>query len=100
MQSNVINLSDQAVKTEDLYLSDTIKYLVSIKDDIHDRSQIPHRDQVFQRVFDENPCDIQALKAAKAFAAFLYGRKRFILILMIYWPDLPTVINMIRRFLY
>ena len=47
MQSNVTNLSDQAVKTEDLYLSDTIKYLVSIKDDIHDRSQIPHRDQGF-----------------------------------------------------
>ena len=41
MQSNVTNLSDQAVKTEDLYLSDTIKYLVSIKDGIHDRSQIP-----------------------------------------------------------
>lgn len=70
--------SDAAVKTEDLYLSDTIRYLVSIKDDVHDRSQIPHRDQVYRRVFAENPDDLQALKFAKAFAAFLAEKKIFI----------------------
>lgn len=69
---------EEAVKTEDLYLSDTIKYLVSIKDDIHDRTQIPHRDQVYRRVFAENPDDLQAVKFAKAFAAFLAEKKIFI----------------------
>lgn len=66
---------DEAVKTADLYLSDTIKYLVSVKDDIHDRSQIPHRDRVYRRVLAENPNDIQALKFAKAFSAFLQEKK-------------------------
>ena len=70
--------SDAAVKTEDLFHSDTIRYLVSIKDDVHDRSQIPHRDQVYRRVFAENPDDLQALKFAKAFAAFLAEKKIFI----------------------
>ena len=69
---------DEAPKTEDLYLSDTIRYLVSIKDDIHDRSQIPHRDQVYRRVFAENPDDLQAVKFAKGFAAFLMEKKIFI----------------------
>ena len=67
-----------AVKTEDLYFSDTIRYLVSIKDDIHDRSQIPHRDQVYRRVFAENPDDLQALKFAKAFSAFLQEKKIYL----------------------
>jgi formate C-acetyltransferase len=71
-------LCDEAVKTEDLYLSETIKYLVSIKDDIHDRTQIPHRDLVYRRVFAENPGDIEALKFAKAFAAFLREKKIYI----------------------
>ena len=31
--------------------------------------------RVFQRVFDENPGDIQALKAAKAFFAFVREKK-------------------------
>lgn len=70
--------SEAAVKTEDLYLSDTIRYLVSIKDDVHDRSQIPHRDQVYRRVFAEHPDDLQALKFAKAFSAFLAEKKIFI----------------------
>ena len=65
----------KAASTEDLYLSDTIKHLVEIKDSFHDRSQIPHRDQVYERVLAENPDDLQALRFAKAFKAFLTEKK-------------------------
>lgn len=71
-------LYGEAVRTEDLYLSETIQYLVSVKDDIHDRTQIPHRDRVYRRVFEENVEDIEALKFAKAFAAFLGEKKIYI----------------------
>ncbi|NCC68250.1 MAG: hypothetical protein EOM14_08690, partial [Clostridia bacterium] len=72
------NLCDEAVGTENLYLSETIKYLVSVKDDIHDRTQIPHRDRVYRRVLAENSGDIEALKFAKAFSAFLREKKIYI----------------------
>lgn len=64
-----------ATRTEDLYLSDTIKYLVEVKDSFHDRSQIPHRDQVYERVLAENPDDIEAVKFAKGLKAFLAEKK-------------------------
>jgi len=67
--------SVSATPTEQLYLSDTIKYLVEVKDSFHDRSQIPHRDQVYERVLAENPDDLQAVRFAKAFKAFLAEKK-------------------------
>lgn len=67
--------SASATPTDQLYLSDTIKYLVEVKDSFHDRSQIPHRDQVYERVMAENPDDIQAVRFAKAFRAFLAEKK-------------------------
>lgn len=68
-------LDHGATRTEDLYLSDTIKYLVEVKDSFHDRSQIPHRDQVYERVLAENPDDIEAVKFAKGLKAFLAEKK-------------------------
>ena len=62
---------DAAIPTDELYLSDTIRYLVSIKDGIHDRSEIPVRDRIYNRVFQENPDDFTAVKYAKGFKAFL-----------------------------
>lgn len=73
-----MNNEQEAVRTENLYLSDTIKYLVEHKDSFHDRSQIPHRDNVYNRVFDENEDDLVALKFAKAFSAFCDEKKIFI----------------------
>ena len=66
---------DMATPTEELYLSDTIKYLVEVKDSFHDRSQIPHRDQVYSRVLAENPDDLQAVRFAKGLKAFLAEKK-------------------------
>ncbi len=65
----------RATPTEELYLSDTIKYLVEVKDSVHDRSQIPHRDQVYERVLAENPDDLQAVRFAKGLKAFLAEKK-------------------------
>lgn len=64
-----------AVPTEQLYLSDTIKYLIEVKDSFHDRSQIPHRDLVYERVLSENPEGLQALRFAKALRTFLNEKK-------------------------
>ena len=75
LKNDVKMNSQAATPTEELYLSDTIKYLVEVKDSFHDRSQIPHRDQVYQRVLAQNPDDIEAVKFAKAFAAFLAEKK-------------------------
>ncbi|MDR1603622.1 MAG: hypothetical protein LBS10_02365 [Gracilibacteraceae bacterium] len=69
---------DDAPPTEELYLSDTIRYLKEVKDGFHDRSQIPHRDEVYRKVFAENPDDLTALKFAKAFAAFVRVKKIYI----------------------
>ncbi|MDR1069942.1 MAG: hypothetical protein LBL37_04070 [Gracilibacteraceae bacterium] len=66
---------DGAVPTDELYMSDTIRYLTEVKDGFHDRSQIPHRDAVYKKIFAENPDDLAALKFAKAFAAFVRVKK-------------------------
>jgi len=68
-------LTNRTFETEELYLSDTIQYLVEIKDSFHDRSQIPHRDEVYRRVFAQNEGDLEALKFAKALDAFLREKK-------------------------
>jgi formate C-acetyltransferase len=72
---NIVNISDYAPKTEDLYLSDTVKYLKDVKDSFHDRKEIPVRDRVYERVLAENPDDLQAVRFAKAFAEFLKVKK-------------------------
>lgn len=67
--------SESAIPTQELYLSDTIRYLVEKKDGFHDRSEIPTRDKIYRRVFSENPDDFTAVKFAKGFKAFLSEKK-------------------------